>query len=164
MNQIEVHRSKGIDAIALGNPAGDGLRSKNSRKVFQSTSDVLTLAFCTPEYLFGIESTPTFTGTSGDFHLLLDRKDIIKMVTTDEAHKIFDWLPDYRREFDDRKWLKELGCPIVAMSATLTEKEIRCLKQLYLRSPLNCTTKSTQLHSFDCWCESKQLGDMHTPL
>ena len=54
------------------------------------------------------------------------------MVTIDEAHKIFDRLPDYRRAFDDMKRLKELGFPIVAISATLTDKEIRCLKQLYL--------------------------------
>ena len=54
------------------------------------------------------------------------------MVTIDEAHKIFDRLPDYRQAFDDMKWLKELGCQIVAMFATLTDKEIWCLKQLYL--------------------------------
>ena len=55
------------------------------------------------------------------------------MVTIDEAHKIFNRLPNYRPAFDDMKKLKELGCPIVA----LTDEEIQC-KQQYLRSPHNC--------------------------
>ena len=56
-NQIEALQNKGIDAVALGSIAGDELRSKNSRRVLQS-SDMPTLAFCTPE-LFGTESTAT---------------------------------------------------------------------------------------------------------
>jgi len=92
-NHIETLQSKGIDAVALGNAAGDKLRSKNSRRVFQSTSDMPTLAFCTPEYLFGTESTATYTETSGEF---LDRIDIFNMVAIDETHKIFDCLPDYQ--------------------------------------------------------------------
>jgi len=73
-NQIEALQSKGIDAVALGNAAGDELRSKKSLRIFRSTSDMPTLAFCTPEYLFGTKSTAKYTGTSGEFHLLLDRK------------------------------------------------------------------------------------------
>ena len=52
------------------------------------------------------------------------------MVTIDEAHKIFDRLPDYRPSFDEMKQLKNLRCPIIAMSATLTDEQIQSLKQL----------------------------------
>ena len=54
-------------------------------------------------------------------------------VAIDEAHKMFDRMPDYRPCFDAMKQLKEAGCPIIAMSATLTDKQICVLKQEYLR-------------------------------
>ena len=55
-------------------------------------------------------------GTSSKFQPLLNKKEILRIVTIDEAHKIFDRMPDYRTAFDAMKQLKELGCPILAMS------------------------------------------------
>ena len=42
-------------------------------------------------------------------------------------------LTECRPCFNAMKQLKELGCPIIAMSATLTDKQICVLKQEYLR-------------------------------
>ena len=68
------------------------------------------------------------------FHIFVDNSEMFCMVTIDEAHKVFDRMPDYRSTFDSMKRLKELSCPIVAMSATLTDKQISELKQEFLQS------------------------------
>ena len=56
----------------------------------------------------------------------------VSMIAIDEAHKIFDHMPTYRPAFDEMQQLKELSCPIVAMSATLTSLQIDALKQKYV--------------------------------
>ena len=76
-------------------PAAGDDRYKIFWRVFQSTSNLPSLAFCTPEYLFSSSSNGTYSGTGGQFHLLLQKQDIINMVTIYEAHKVFDRLPDY---------------------------------------------------------------------
>ena len=55
-------------------------------------------------------------------------------------------MPDYQLVFDAIKQLKELGCPIVAMSATLTDRQIQSLKKDYLRCPENCIVLTTGVH------------------
>ena len=131
-NQVEALQKKGIDALALGR-AAENQRSKNYRRVFQS-SDVPRLAFCTPEYLFGTPATSLSSGSAGQFHLLKAMQATLSVIVIDEAHKIFDRMPTYRPAFDEMHQLKELSCPIVAMSATLTSLQIDALKQKYLRS------------------------------
>ena len=44
----------------------------------------------------------------------------------------------YQPAFDAMTQLKELGCPIFAISATLTDVYIQILKQDYLQSTANC--------------------------
>ena len=59
----------------------------------------------------------------------------VSVIVIDEAHKIFDRMPTYHLDqpaFDEMHQLKELSCPIVAMSATLTSLQIDALKQKYL--------------------------------
>ena len=68
------------------------------------------------------------------------------MVTIDEAHKIFDRMPDYRPAFDAMQQLKELGCPILAMYATLTDAYVQSLKQDYLQSIDNCLVLTCGVH------------------
>ena len=43
-------------------------------------------------------------------------------------------MPSYRPAFDGMQQLRELACPILAMSATLTASQIDVLKQKYVRS------------------------------
>jgi len=72
-NQVETLQKKRVDAIALGRAAG-AKKSVNFRRVFQDSSNVPSLAFRTPEYLFGTPSSVSYSGTSGQFHSLLSRK------------------------------------------------------------------------------------------
>ena len=56
----------------------------------------------------------------------------VSLIAIDEAHKILDWMPTYQPDFDEMQQLKELSCPIVVMSATLTSSQIDVLKQNYV--------------------------------
>jgi len=133
-NQVEALQRKGIDAVALGGAAGN-MRSKNYHRVFKdSASNIPKLAFYTPEYLFGNPTTNASSGSAGQFHLLKTIYVSVSMITIDEPHTIFGQMPDYRMAFDDMQQLKEMPCPIVCMSATLTESQIEMLKQSYVRS------------------------------
>src|SRR5262249_17009785 len=58
-------------------------------------------------------------------------------VAIDEAHCIAQWGHDFREEYRSLGRLKELGCPIIALTATATpevQKEI--VASLSLKSPL----------------------------
>ena len=120
-------QKKGIIALALGRAAG----SKKSFNFHQSFHDEPVVAFCTPEYLFGTPSAGGCLGTVGQFNTLLD---YIGVITIDEAHKIFDRHPSHHPVFDDLKKLKQIFCPIIAMSATLASEQISLLQETYLCS------------------------------
>ena len=87
-----------------------------------------------PEYLFGTPATSTFVGTKGQFSTVLSKKERFCLITIDEAHKIFDRMYSYRPAFNDMKQLKNLSCPIIAMSATLTGCQIEKLQHEYLHN------------------------------
>jgi len=114
---------------------------RNFHEAFQGIRDEPLVAFCTPEYLFGSKFTGTCLGTVGQFSTLLAKKDCIGVITIDEAHKIFDRLPKYHPVFNDLKKQKEISCPIIAMSATLTNDQIAQLQQDFLRSSNTVTFK-----------------------
>ena len=132
-NQVDSLQKKGIDAIALGSSAGSSRKSANFRRVFKSTV-LPAIAFCTPEYLFGTESSGNYGGSVGQFSALLEKKDILSMVAIDEAHKIFDRSSSYRPAFDSMNQLRKLQCPIVAMSATLSSDNVQKLQSRFLHS------------------------------
>ena len=90
-------------------------------------------------------SAINYMGTSGQFCSFVEKKEIFCMVTIDEAHKVFDRMPNYRPAFDAMKQLKELQCLIVAISATLTDVQISILKQEYLRSG-DCLVLTSGVH------------------
>ena len=143
INQVETLQRKGIDAIAMGRAAGTK-KSANFQRVFQS-SDLPSMVFCTPEYLFGTPSSASYSGTSGQFQSFLSNKDMFCIIAIDEAHKIFDRMPDYRPAFDAMKQLKQLNCPIIAMSATLTDRQISVLRKEYLRND-KCVVLTNGVH------------------
>ena len=133
LNQVESLQRKGINAVALGSSAGSSTRkSSNFRQVFQAPRNEPLIAFYTPEYLIGIPSDGSCLGTVGQFNTLLAKKDRVGVITIDEAHKIFDRLPSYRPAFNYLKKLKDISCPIIAMSATLTRDQIALLQNGYL--------------------------------
>ena len=106
--------------------------------MFQSTHDKPMVVFCTPEYLFGTPSIGGCIGTAGQFSWLVEKKERISVDTIDEVHKIFDRLPSYRPAFDDLRKLQQLTCPIIAMSATLTDNQVSLLQERYLRNEGTC--------------------------
>ena len=139
-NQVDSLQKKGIDATALGRAAGNS-KSSNFCWVFQGQEKTPEIAFCTPEYLFGTPVTGSFSVTSGQYSVLHSNKDIVALIAIDEAHKTFDRIPSYRPAFDKMMQLKELPCPIVAMSATLTNSQIKVLQQNYLHQECAVLTK-----------------------
>ena len=64
--------------------------------MFHSTSNIQSLAFCTPEYLFGTSPNNACSGSSGQFSKLLAGNDYVSLIAIDEAHKIFDKISVYR--------------------------------------------------------------------
>jgi len=111
-NQVDSLQKKGIDVIALGNAARSGRKSANFRRVFDST-DTPGIAFCTPEYLFGSDSSDNHSGTPGLFSTVLEKKERFSMVAIDEAHKIFNRTSNFCTAFNS---MKQLQCPMVAIS------------------------------------------------
>ena len=130
-NQVDALARKGVDAVALGKIAGND-KSKNFHRVFHSTTNIPRLAYCTPEYLFGKPPKGGLSGSSGQFSRLLARSDYISLIAIDEAHKIFDRMPDYRPAFDALKRFREMPCPIIAMSATLNSHQVEILQKDFM--------------------------------
>jgi len=126
--------------IALGYTAGTD-KSSNFHQLFRGKGKTSEIAFCTPEYLFGTSAKGTHSGTVGQYSVLLSNKDIFAMIAIDEARKIFDHDPSYCPEFDKMVQFKDLPCPIVAMSATLTDSQIKILQQIFLHSECVVLTK-----------------------
>ena len=133
MNQVDALVKKGVDAVALGTIAGND-KSQNFHRVFHKTSNIPSLAFCTPEYLFGKPPSNGFPGSSGQFSRLLARSEYVDLIAIDEAYKIFDRLPDYRPAFNALKQFRTMPFPIIAMSATLTSDQVDSLQKENMRS------------------------------
>jgi len=78
-NQVDALHKKGIDAIALGNAAGTD-KSSNFRRLFHGKGKTPEIAFYTPEYLFGTSAKRKYSGTVGQYSVLLSNKDIFTMI------------------------------------------------------------------------------------
>ena len=63
-------------------------------------NDIPSIAFRTPEYLFGTPADGTYQATIGQFPTLLDWHDYLHAVVLDEAHKNFDRVPSCKPAFD----------------------------------------------------------------
>jgi len=147
-DQVKSLQSKGIDAVALGSSAANRtVRSANFKGVFKSTdsNDIPSVAFCTPEYLFGSAAEGKYQATVGLFTTLVNRQDYLYAVVMDEAHKIFDRVNKYRPAFNGMKQLQTLSCKLLAMSATLTSEQVIRLKNNFLHSD-NCVVITQGVH------------------
>jgi len=129
-NQVEALLRKGIDVVPLGRTARSKNQSPNFSRVFQS-SNLPSLAFCIAEYLFGAPSNGTSSGSSGNFHLLVEIQDRGLMVITDEAHKIFHGMPDYHPAFDYMKQLHELPLLTCCNVCYINKLKIKYTKEEY---------------------------------
>ena len=143
-NQVDSLQKKGIQAIDLARAAGKS-KSVNYHQVFESSNDEPFVTFCMPKYLFGTPATYTFVGTKGQFCTIPSKKEKFCLVTTDEAHKIFERMYSYRPAFNSMKQLRNLPCPIIAMSANLTGCQVEKLKQEYLHND-QCVVLTKGVH------------------
>jgi len=87
-NQVLSLRSKGIDVVALGTPAG-------ANKLTNFLRVMITYKL-TPEYLFGNPPDGNYSGSVGQ----LKSCSNIYLVVIDEVRKIFDRMPSFRPAFD----------------------------------------------------------------
>ena len=161
-NQVDSLTTKGIDAVALGRAAGNS-KSRNFHRVFHSTSNIPSLAFCTPEYLFGTPPNGGYSGSSGQFSKLLARNQYVSLIAIDEAHIIFDRVSVYRPAFDALKQLRKMPCPIIAMSATLTSDQIDVLQKEYMHGE-KCLvlTKSAHRNNLKLTLRQYRRGKAYT--
>ena len=83
------------------------------------------------------------SGTVGQYSALLSNKDMFSLITIDEAHKISDWDPNYRSALDKMVQFKDVPYLIIAMSATLTDSQI---KQKFLHGERECVVLTKGVH------------------
>ena len=131
--------------------------------MFNSTDDVPQIAFCTPEYLFGTPATGNYLPTTGQFDKLKGQQNILNIVVIDEVHKSFDRMPSFRPAFDSLKQLRQLSCPLLAMSATLTNEQIGILQTAYLHKD-NCLTITQGVHRDNLKLQLKRYKRKKTPV
>ena len=72
------------------------------------------------------------------------------LIKIDEAHKIFDRDPNYCSAYDKMVQFKDLPCPIIAMSATLTDS------QKFLHSECECVVLIKGVHRDNVQLSIKQ--------
>ena len=118
--------NKGIDAVAFGRCAGEDAVKNRNRVLNEDETGVPALVYTTPE---------TF---EKELHLLKKRKDKIKMIVLDEIHKAFDRQMQFREAYNTFSTLKDdfTDIPVMALTATLGDNEMKRLSTTYLRSPV----------------------------
>ena len=90
INWVRTLQHKGISTTAMSRAASTK-KSANFQCVFQS-SNLPSILFRTPEYLFG---TPSSASYISQFQSFLSNKGIFCIVAIDETQKVFDCMPDY---------------------------------------------------------------------
>ena len=116
--------NKGINAVAFGRCAGEDAVKNRSRVLNEDETGVPALVYTTPE---------TF---ERELHLLKKRNDKIKMIVSDEIHKVFDHQIQFREAYNTFSTLQDdfTDIPVMALTATLGDNEMKRLSTTYLRS------------------------------
>ena len=140
--------------------------TQNSKAFFNSSAE-------TTSSLNSIVDQPNVTGnesdltssinylpTTGQFDKLIGQQNLLNVVVIDEVHKIFDRMPSFRPAFDS---LKQLSCPLLAMSATLTNEQIGILKTAHLHKE-NCLTITQGVHRDNFKLQLKRYKRKKTPV
>ena len=139
-DQLNTLTCKGIDAVVLSPAAG-----KKGIENFIEFSKVLKMfPYLHSVHLNGTSGNGNYLPTIGQFDLLKNL-NVLNIIVIDKVHKIFDRMPSFRSAFDELKRLKELNCPILAMSATVTSRQADSLKAEFLRGD-NCITVVNSVH------------------
>ena len=123
-SQIHDLGSKGIEAASVG-PSSGGAKLQCADVV--DNADLPPLLFTTPEY-FETKLKARLT----------NMKESLKLLVLDEVHKMFDRTTSFRECYDSLKSLKDdfPETPIMALTATLRDKQLRELCMEHLRRPV----------------------------
>ena len=134
-SQIQDLRSNGIEAAAVG-PSSGG--SKLQCADIVEDADLPPLLYTTPEYFETKLKTE-----------VIKIKDRLKLLVLDEVHKMFDRTTNFRECYDSIKSLKDdfPGTPIMALTATLSDQQLRELCTDHLRKPvlLRCSVNKKNI-------------------
>ena len=111
--QVESLCLKGVEAVALGNPAGRK-QKENYERLFDQSS-LPAMVYCTPEYLLN----------TGELRNELDTifENNLGLIVVDECHKSVDRRTGFRDAYSalSRLFLS-FAVPVMACSATLTRR------------------------------------------
>ena len=124
--QVAELRKKEIDAVAFGHSAGNAERANNVRVFGEDVSNQPALAYTTPEHFQKVLSK------------LQDKSDSIRMLVFDEVHKIFDRQEGFRTSYTALSNIHSIfpSIPIVALTATMNERDLKSLCSDYLTQPV----------------------------
>ena len=142
-DQVQSLLGRGIDAIALGAPAGStSMRRENYSRFTEEKFP--TLAYCTPEYIFG---------PSGDF-LRNKVKTNLGLIAIDECHKVLDRKRGYRDSYSKlMDFIRDNDAPVLACSATLTREWLELLKTKFSSKKLHCLLNPIARNNIDILIE-----------
>ena len=123
-SQLQGLQMKGIEAASIG-PASGGSNLQSAD--IEERADLPPLLFTTPEYIVTKMKRELFT-----------IQDRLKLLVLDDVHKMFDRTTKFRECYDSLKSLKEEfpSTPIMALTATLSEQQLRVLCTEHLRKPV----------------------------
>ena len=121
-SQVESLKEVGINAVAVGpqHPV-----EKLSFGV--EGGDLPSLIYTTPEY-FATKLTNRLSTLS----------NVLKLIVIDEVHKMFDRNSEFRSSYDTLQYLHDdfPGVPVMALTATLNEEQLKLLCENYLKKPV----------------------------
>ena len=123
-SQIEHLTHNGIEAASVGPSSGSTCIQSIT---FDEANAIPSIVFTTPEYFAKKLKNE-----------LLQLKQNIKLLVLDEIHKMFDRSSDFRSSYDTFKSLRShlKTTPIMALTATLNDPQLRDLCLNYLRCPV----------------------------
>lgn len=121
-SQVESLKRLEINAVAVG--------PQNPVEMLDFTlegGDLPALMYTTPEY-FATKLN----------HRLTTMSNVLKLVVIDEVHKVFDRNSEFRSSYDSLRRLHDdfPGIPIMALTATLNEEQLKSLCENYLSRPV----------------------------
>ena len=121
-SQVESLKEVGINAVAVGPQ-----HPVEKLDFGEESEDLPSLIYATPEY-FATKLK----------HRLSTLSNVLKLVVIDEVHKVFDRNSEFRSSYDTLKYLHDdfPGVPVMALTATLNEEQLKLLCENYLKKPV----------------------------
>ncbi|EDO30750.1 predicted protein [Nematostella vectensis] len=131
VGQVTKMRALGINAVNIG-PGQKGKEGLSLICAKEWNKDHPVLVYTTPEFLAGTEEK------DGIQRQLLRIEERISLIVIDECHLIFERSGEFRKCFEKLSGLQHLfpDIPIMALTATLSERHRKDLVNNFLRRPV----------------------------